>query len=96
LADAAILGNSPIHSEEAAVRTIIGFRVALVVAGVMGFWTTGQAEEGTFAQRNACKPDVFRLCKEFIPDRTAITDCLERNKQRLNPDCKAVFDNKLK
>jgi len=81
------------------VETIIGFRVALAaaaVAAVMVFWTTVQAEEGTFAQRNACKPDVFRLCKEFIPHRTAVTDCLECNKQRLNPDCQAVFTHKLK
>ena len=49
-------------------------------------------EEGTFAQRRACEPDVFRLCNEFIPDPAAITNCLERNKARLNPDCRAVFE----
>ena len=54
------------------------------------------AEEGSFAQRRACKPDVFRLCSEFIPNRTAITNCLQRNKPRLSPDCRAVFEGKLK
>jgi hypothetical protein len=51
-----------------------------------------RAEEGTLAQRRACEPDVFRLCSEFIPDHAAITTCLERNKARLNPDCRAVFE----
>jgi hypothetical protein len=54
------------------------------------------AEEGTSAQRRACKPDVFRLCNQFIPNRTAITSCLQRDKPRLSPDCRAVFDGKLK
>lgn len=51
-----------------------------------------RAEEGTLAQRRACEPDVFRLCNEFIPDHAAITNCLGRNKARLNPDCRAVFE----
>ena len=53
-------------------------------------------EEGTFAQRRACEPDVFRVCKEFIPDRPAITSCLQRNKRRLSADCRAVFNGTLK
>jgi hypothetical protein len=58
--------------------------------------TSLHAEEGTLAQRNACKPDVFRLCQQFIPDPTAITACLQRNTAHLNPDCKAVFESKPK
>jgi len=54
------------------------------------------AEDGTLAQRNACKPDVFRLCQEFIPDHAAITACLQRNTAHLNPECRAVFDAKSK
>ena len=49
------------------------------------------AEEGTLAQRRACEPDVFRLCDQFIPYAEAITSCLEHNKARLSPDCRAVF-----
>jgi hypothetical protein len=58
--------------------------------------TSPHAEEGTLAQRNACKPDVFRLCQQFIPDHAAITACLQRNTAHLNPDCKAVFEAKPK
>jgi hypothetical protein len=54
--------------------------------------TRSHADDGTVAQRNACRPEVFRLCKEFIPDRGAITDCLQRKKEQLNPECKAVFE----
>lgn len=54
------------------------------------------AEQGSFAQRHACKPDVFRLCSEFIPDHTAITNCLKQNITRLGPACRAVFEGKLK
>lgn len=53
--------------------------------------TAAYAQEGMLAQRNACKPDVFRLCSDFIPGRTAITTCLERNRARLSPACHAVF-----
>ncbi len=54
------------------------------------------AEQGSFAQRQACKPDVFRLCGEFIPNHAAITNCLQLNLVRLNPGCRAVFQGKLK
>jgi len=54
------------------------------------------AQEGTLAQRRACEPDVFRLCRRYIPDHGKITACLERNKQNLNADCRAVFEGRLK
>ena len=53
-------------------------------------------DEGTFAQRIACTRDVLRLCKEFIPNRSAITNCLQRNKDHLSADCRAVLDRSLK
>lgn len=53
---------------------------------------SARAEEGTAAERAACTPEVLRLCNEFIPDPTAITECLKRNKPRLEPECRAVFD----
>ena len=40
------------------------------------------AQDGTPAQRNACMPEVFRLCSNFIPDRAAIITCLESNKPK--------------
>jgi hypothetical protein len=55
-----------------------------------------QAQDDTYAQRQACKPDVFRLCSVFIPRRGPITQCLERNFQRLSEPCRAVFEGRLR
>jgi hypothetical protein len=62
------------------------------IAGLLMFAATAaDAQDGTPAQRRACEPDVFRLCRDFIPDHTAITDCLERSRAKLSPACRAVF-----
>jgi hypothetical protein len=42
------------------------------------------------AERTACTLDVFRLCKRYIPSRTAIADCLDRSTD-LSPACEAVM-----
>lgn len=67
---------------------LIGVLVAtaLLIAGASTY-----AQEGTPEQQEACTPEVFRLCQKFIPDRTAIINCLESNKSKLNPACRAVF-----
>ena len=54
------------------------------------------AYEETEAQRNACKPDVYRLCKWYIPSRSGITYCLHQNIDKLSPDCRAVMEGKLR
>jgi hypothetical protein len=66
----------------------------LVVGGIAAFSSVAEAQDGTPAQRNACKQDVFRLCSEYIPDRGAITACLQRNVGKLSPDCRTVFQRK--
>jgi hypothetical protein len=71
-------------------------RRAVIVTLLFLTTTVAQAEDGSFAQRRACRPDVFRLCNQFIPDRAAITNCLQRSKPRLSPDCRAVFERRLK
>lgn len=73
--------------------------VLLIAGGALLAFARGallHAEEGTRAQRGACKPDVFRLCGEFIPDHAAITACLERKLDELSPGCRAVFEGRLK
>ena len=72
-------------------------RIALI--GLTLLLTSGSlraAEDGTPAQRNACRPDVFRLCKEWIPKHDAITYCLQKNVERLSPACRAVMEGKLR
>jgi hypothetical protein len=49
------------------------------------------AYRGSEEDRNACTPDVFRLCSKFIPDATQITICLQQRLRFLTPECRAVF-----
>lgn len=48
---------------------------------------------GTFAQRMACTPDVFKLCGSEIPDVSRIVACLRQNQTQLGAPCRAVFDS---
>ena len=47
--------------------------------------------QGTPEQQEACKPDVFRLCGNFIPDVDRIVACLKYNEPNLSPACHDVF-----
>jgi hypothetical protein len=47
--------------------------------------------QGTPQQRDACTPDVFRLCGAYIPDAERITACLRGNGPRLSKPCYDVF-----
>ncbi len=62
--------------------------VALLV-GAAGL--PAAAEQGTQDERQACTPDVFRLCGEFIPDASRITACLHQRVRDLSPACRLVF-----
>ena len=47
-------------------------------------------EQGTADERQACEPDVNRLCSQFIPDRDKIILCLNQKVRELNPSCRGV------
>jgi hypothetical protein len=47
--------------------------------------------QGTEQQRQACAPDVFRLCGAYIPDADRIAACLRGNGPRLSRPCYDVF-----
>lgn len=49
------------------------------------------AYRGSEEDRDACTPDVFRLCSKLIPDATQITICLQQRVRFLSPGCRAVF-----
>src|SRR3954451_6508653 len=52
----------------------------------------GQAlAQGTPEQQEACKPDVFRLCGNFIPNVEPIIACLKANEPSLSPPCHEVM-----
>ena len=45
----------------------------------------------TSAQREACTPDVWRLCASEIPDVGAITRCLRRDRASLSDACRTAM-----
>lgn len=47
--------------------------------------------QGTADEQEACKPDVFRLCSNQIPNVDAIVACLRTNEPNLNPACHQVM-----
>ena len=47
--------------------------------------------QGTMAQQDACRGDVFRLCANHIPDVGQIVACLRDNEARLSEACHAVM-----
>ena len=49
------------------------------------------AAQGTPEQQEACKPDVFRLCGNFIPNVEPIIACLKANGPNLAPACHEVM-----
>ena len=51
----------------------------------------GASAQGTPEQQEACKPDVFRLCGNFIPNVDAIIACLRANEPNLSPACHEVM-----
>jgi hypothetical protein len=42
----------------------------------------------------ACKPDVFRLCREAIPNQAKIVACLKKKKKELSPACRKVMSRR--
>jgi hypothetical protein len=65
---------------------IIG--AALIVFTLSGGAALAQA---TMAQQDACRPDVFRLCGNYIPDVGQIVACLRGNEVRLSEACHQVM-----
>lgn len=47
--------------------------------------------QGTEEERRACTPDVMQLCREFIPNVAAITQCLIDKRRELSPACRLVM-----
>jgi hypothetical protein len=71
-------------------RPTIFFSAALLIA--CSFLSPDRAAaQGTPEQQEACKPDVFRLCGNFIPNIEPIIACLKANEPNLSPPCHDVM-----
>src|ERR1700730_1146202 len=42
-------------------------------------------------QQTACEDDAYRLCPDEIPDEARVASCMERQKAKLSPGCRAMF-----
>lgn len=69
-------------------RRVAGWTVASMLICAPS-WALAQ---GTADERQACTPDVFRLCGRYIPDADRIANCLQQAGPRLSPACYAVFN----
>jgi hypothetical protein len=73
--------------------------ILLVLAATMVIGIAGQRParadqyRGTFEQRMACMPDVWRLCSDDIPDASRIEACLRQNTPQLSDGCRQVFES---
>ncbi len=70
----------------------LGFSVAVTLSITACTGEGHAAPVATAEQRAACTPDAFRLCSSEIPNISAITACMRKNKSSLSSACKAVFD----
>jgi hypothetical protein len=70
---------------------IIGIAGYIAAFGFLLSAETSASAQGTEQQRQACTPDVFRLCGAYIPDADRITACLRGNGPRLSRPCYDVF-----
>jgi hypothetical protein len=80
-----------IFAEGAGMRRqhpIAGWVTALAL---LLYTETSAIAQGTDQQREACTPDVFRLCGAYIPDVDRITACLRGSGPRLSRPCYDVF-----
>jgi UDP-N-acetylglucosamine enolpyruvyl transferase len=77
-------------------RLKIVFCVAAAAATLSATCAAVHAEESTAVQRQACKPDVYRLCKWYIPSHAGINYCLHQNIDHLSPECRAVMEGRLR
>ena len=48
-------------------------------------------DRGSEKDQEACTPDVFRLCQEFIPNEGPIVACLQSKRAQLSPACAPVI-----
>ncbi len=65
---------------------------ALLALGAAVLATHEARAQGTKSEREACTPDVFRLCAAEIPSVDRIVSCLNRKKPQLSPACRTVMN----
>jgi hypothetical protein len=71
------------------------WRLSLALLSAMAL-PTPSFSQGTLDQRQACTPDVLRLCSAFIPNADEITVCLGERNALLSDACRTEFEAGVK
>jgi len=71
--------------------SVRGVVAAALFVGALTAWPSSLVRAETEEDREACTPEVHRLCGQYIPDREAIIQCLKRNMKNLVPACRRVM-----
>ena len=71
--------------------SVRGMIAAGLFVGALAAWPLSALRAETEQDREACTPEVHRLCGQFIPDREAIIQCLKHNMKNLNAACRKVM-----
>src|SRR5262245_45879976 len=79
------------HQGEEDAMSMRGVFAATLVVGALAAWPMSAARAETEADREACTPEVHRLCGQYIPDRERIIACLKHNMKFLVPACRKVM-----
>ncbi|MFZ1110445.1 MAG: cysteine rich repeat-containing protein [Rhodomicrobium sp.] len=67
-------------------------RVSLVAALCLAsFCADARSRRSPEDEERACKPDVFRLCRDAIPSQEKIIACLKQKRKQLRPACRKVM-----
>ena len=71
------------------------FATALALGAIVALPLSAACAESQ-EDREACTPEVHRLCGQYIPDREAIIACLKHNMKNLVPACRKVMSRPYK
>jgi hypothetical protein len=66
---------------------------AALSQSLQGMPENGTQEQGTPEQREACTPDAFNLCHDYIPDAERVKQCLIQHVNDLSAPCREVFEH---
>ena len=78
-----------LHSR--AIRRIgltLAFAVSLSAAATSSYAFSPEAQQ-------MCTGDAFRLCSSDIPNISAVTACMKRNRANLSTGCRAVMEKEM-
>jgi hypothetical protein len=74
-----------------AVCLVVGLSLGAGSALAQAYDPDRMASQGDQKAREACTPDVMRLCNDYVPDIPQIVACLKRERANLSPACGEIF-----